>query len=180
MQLDHQAKAMRKVNSRPGSSRPDLTARSPILRRPRVLTFKGLQQAARGEKEAVMYSSTYLSWLKRLLILGVIVAGLTASAAGARIDPGVDGGLRWQWEHQMHSPGTASQYPTSAGLKADGLRWQGIAHVYKQQQSVRASGGSSFDWNDYAIGSGTGLGVALFLAAGLLIGRHQRHRPQPA
>jgi hypothetical protein len=35
-----------------------------------------------------MYSSTYLSWFRRLLILGAVVAGLTASAAGARLDPG--------------------------------------------------------------------------------------------
>jgi hypothetical protein len=35
-----------------------------------------------------MYPSTYLSWFRRLLILGAVVAGLTASAAGARLDPG--------------------------------------------------------------------------------------------
>ena len=35
-----------------------------------------------------MYPSTYLSWFRRLLILGGVVAGLTASAAGARVDPG--------------------------------------------------------------------------------------------
>jgi hypothetical protein len=35
-----------------------------------------------------MYPSTYLKWFRRLLILGAVVAGLTASAAGARLDPG--------------------------------------------------------------------------------------------
>jgi hypothetical protein len=35
-----------------------------------------------------MYPSTYLNWFRRLLILGAVVAGLTASAAGARLDPG--------------------------------------------------------------------------------------------
>jgi len=38
-------------------------------------------------------------------------AGLTVSAAGAQINPGVYGGLRWQWEHHMQSPGTAYKPP---------------------------------------------------------------------
>ena len=218
-----------------------------------------------------MFSSTYLSWFRRLLILGAVAAGLTASAAGARLDPGtppdvrdvasslaatpativsrppdvrdvaisvntaypdaferyaaahrygsgltsatspVDRiivqeqgrqrdlglfslglsasttkaeGLRAQgiaptWEHQLHSPAAASQYPTPAGLKADGLRWQGIARVY-EQQSVPVSGGSDFAWDDWAIGVGAGLGLALLLGIGLVIGRQQRHRVQPA
>jgi hypothetical protein len=237
-----------------------------------------------------MYRSTYLSWFRRLLILGAVVAGLTASAAGARLDPGTPpdvrdvasalnaavpdvfereaaahpygrglasarspidriiaqeqgrqhdlalfslgfsapttssdvlstppdvqdamtalhstpeglkaDGLRLQgiartysqlqspdtasqssspiWEHQLHSPATASQYPTPAGLKADGLRYQGIARVYEQLQS---SGGSDFAWDDWAIGVGAGLGLALLLGIGLMVGRQQRHRVQPA
>jgi len=217
-----------------------------------------------------MYSSSYLKWFRRLLILGALVAGLTASAAGARLDPGtppdvrdvasalsativsrppdvrdaatsvsaaspdvleryaaahrygsglssatspspVDrivaqeqgrqhdlglfslgfsastmkaDGLRPQgvaptWEHQLHSPAPASQYPTPAGLKADGLRLRGIARVY-EQQSVPVSGGSDFAWDDWAIGVGAGLGLALLLGVGLMVGRQQRHRVQPA
>jgi hypothetical protein len=272
-------------------------------------------QAAQ-EKEAKMYRSTYLSWFRRLLILGAVVAGLTASAAGARLDPGTPpdvrdvasalsttpativsrppdvldaatsvnaaapdvfereaaahpygrglapatspidriiaqeqgrqhdlalfslgfsapttssdflstppdvqdamtalhstpeglkaDSLRWQgiartysqlqspdtasqstspiWEHQLHSPVTASQYPTPAGLKADGLRYQGIAQVYEQLQSDKApvSGGSDFAWGDWAIGVGAGIGMALLLGIGLMVGRQQRHRVQPA
>jgi hypothetical protein len=33
-----------------------------------------------------------------------------------------------------------------------------------------------FDWSDWAIGIGTGLGLALILGGGLLMGRHLRHR----
>jgi len=209
-----------------------------------------------------MYPSTYLSWFRRLLILGAVVAGLTASAAGARLDPGTppdvsdvasalstpasmvsrppdvhdaatsmnvpapdvferyagahpygsglssatpvsriidqeqgrqrDLGLLSlgfsasttstspTWEHQLHSP-TASHYPTPAGLKADGLRNQGIARVYEQLPSnVPVSGGSDFAWSDWAIGVGAGIGIALLLGVGLVIGRQQRHRVQPA
>ena len=198
-----------------------------------------------------MYSSTYLSCFRRLLILGAVVAGLTASAAGARVDPGpppdvgdvasslsatrativsrapdvrdaatsVDTAYRdaferyaaahrygsgpssvtspvdriivqeqsrqraqaiaSTWEHQLHSPAAASQYPTAAGLKAEGLRLQGIARVY-EQQSLPVSGGSDFAWDDWAIGVGVGLGLVLLLGVGLVIGRQQRHRVQPA
>ena len=194
-----------------------------------------------------MYLSSYLSWFRRLLILGAVVAGLTASAAGARLDPGTgvsdvgsalstsasirglssatpvsriidqeegrqrDLGLfslgfssasttiSPTWEHQLHSPFTASQYPPPAGLKADGLRYQGIARVYEQLQSDKAvrpdrpgplgvgeptsvpvSGGSGFAWDDWAIGVGAGIGLALLLGVGLVVGRQKRHRVQPA
>ena len=216
-----------------------------------------------------MYPSTYLNWFRRLLILGAVVAGLTASAAGARLDPGTPpdaaapdvferyaaahpygsglssatpvsriiaqeqgrqrdlglstppevqdammalhttpeglkaDGMRLQgiartymqlqsqdtgsqstyptWAHQLHSPVTVSQYPTAAGLKADGLRYQGIARVYAQLQSnVPDSGGSDFGWSDWAIGVGAGIGIALLLGIGLMVGRKQHHRVQPA
>jgi len=127
-----------------------------------------------------MDSSAYLSWFRRLVVLGAVVAGLTASAAGARVDPGPSPSAKpaATWEHQLHSPGT-SQYPTAAGLKADGLRWQGIARVY-EQQSVPASGDSDFALSDWAIGVGAGLGLVLVFGVGLVVGRQQRHRVQPA
>ena len=199
-----------------------------------------------------MYSSTYLNWFRRLLILGAAVAGLTASAAGAGINSrppdvsDVASGLamtstsvsrppdvrdaatslstaipdalgRYVTAHPygydsssselVSSPpdvqdAAAALHTTPEGLKADGLRWQGIAQVYQQQQSaaapalrpddragplgvgeptsVPASGGSGFDWSDWAIGIGTGLGLALLLGVGLMVGRQQRNRVQPA
>jgi hypothetical protein len=38
------------------------------------------------------------------------------------------------------------------------------------------NGSGGFDWSDWAIGIGTGLGLALLLGGGLLIGRQLRHR----
>jgi hypothetical protein len=219
-----------------------------------------------------MYSSTYLNWFRRLLILGAVVAGLAASAAGAGIDsrppdvsdvasglfatqativsrppdvqdaadvqaaaaalhtmvagPEAAGlqGIARTWEHELHSPATSSQYPTPAGLKADGLRYQGIAPTWEQAMaqhptpalspgdridlivsqergqaqstlvsrppdvseaaqvaaSVSTVHGNGFAWDDWAIGIGTGLGLALLLGGGIMVGRHQRHRVQPA
>jgi hypothetical protein len=125
-------------------------------------------------------------------------SALRSTPAGLKAD-----GLRLQgrsgtWEHQLHSPATASQYPTLTGLKADALRWQAIARVEQQSdQAVRPddrpgplgvgeptpvaiSGGPGFDYDDWAIGIGTGLGLALLLGVGFMIGRQQRHRVQPA
>jgi hypothetical protein len=257
-----------------------------------------------------MYSSTYLNWFRRLLILGAVVAGLTASAAGARLDPGTPpdvsdvasglstasfvssppdvqdaaasanaatpdvferyatahpygsglsqarltgrelypslvervtaqeqggstpasssfvsrppdvqdaaaalystpeglkaDGLRWQGiarayelvngepasqleRHYQHEDALyqlserAASFPTPQGLRADGLRYQRMAQVYKGMESAPVSGGgSSFSWNDWAIGIGTGIGLALLLGAGLLVGRQHRQRVQPA
>jgi hypothetical protein len=187
-----------------------------------------------------MYRSTYHSWFRRLLILGAVVAGLTASAAGARVDPGTPPDVRdvasalkaaapdvFEREAAAHpygrglasatspidriiaqeqgrqhdlalfslgfsAPTTSSDFlstppdvqdamtalhSTPEGLKADGLRYQGIARVYEQLQS---SGGSDFAWDDWAIGVGAGVGLALLLGIGLIVGRQQRHRVQPA
>ena len=176
-----------------------------------------------------MYSSTYLKWFRRLLILGAVVAGFTASTAGARLEPGTPPDVsdvafrlsaapatdvarppdvrdaagqvttatanvleRYASSHPYGFAPTSSQivssppdvqdaasalHVTAQGVKADGLRWQGIAQAYQQAGTSVESGG--FDWNNYVIGIGSGLGLIL-LAAGLAMGtRLQRsHRVQ--
>ena len=42
--------------------------------------------------------------------------------------------------------------------------------------NARPTVSTGFDWSDWAIGIGTGLGLALILGGGLLMGRHLRHR----
>jgi hypothetical protein len=131
-----------------------------------------------------MDSSTYLKWFRRLLILGAVVAGFTASTAGARLDPGTPPDVsdvafklsvapatdvarppdvldaagqattapadvfeRYVSAHPYGLAQTSSQIVSrppdvqdvasalqvpSQGLKADGLRWQGIAQAYQQ------------------------------------------------
>ena len=73
-----------------------------------------------------------LNWFKRLIVLGAVVAAASAStaAAGVMIDAG----------------GPVVQGPTPLGLKADGMRLQGMAEVYKSlsnaptAQGLRADG----------------------------------------
>ena len=99
-----------------------------------------------------MKGSNYLIWFRRLVVLGAVVAGLTASAAGAvpMLDPQATpanpvvanttplglraDGLRWQAIAKQYQQGrqTPVGLPTAAGIRADGLRWQGIAKAYQQ------------------------------------------------
>jgi hypothetical protein len=177
----------------------------------------------------------------RLVVLGAVVAGVTASAAVAIpvVDPQDTGTTnlsapasrppdiqdamtaRHAAAAKLNS-GSTALHTTPAGLKADGLRWQGIAQVYQQKQAVpdvveryaatHSGGGrlvvpeslaprppdvsdaalaarygstatnqsSGFDWNDWAIGIGTGIGLALLLGAAFLMGRQLRHPVQTA
>ena len=91
----------------------------------------------------------------RLLVLGAVVAGVTASAAVAIpvVDPQDNGTAnlaapvsrppdvqdamtaRHAAAARLNSD-SAARHTTPAGLKADGLRWQGIAQVYQQKQAV--------------------------------------------
>jgi hypothetical protein len=178
-----------------------------------------------------MQHSSYLTWFRRLLVLGAVVAGLTASAAMAVpvVDP-QDGGTADVAAPVSRPPdiqdaAAALHAPTAAGLKADGLRWQGIAQAYQGLQatpdvveryaathefggrlavpSIASSAASrppdvadtalavrygetttvqanGFDWSDWAIGIGSGLGLALILGAAVLMGRQLRHPVQTA
>jgi hypothetical protein len=202
-----------------------------------------------------MKSLSYLRWFRRMLILGAVVAGATASVAGAYV-PQPDGtspapvsfaaptrppdvqdamtalhstpaglkadGLRWQGMAQTYKEvQSAGNYPTQLGLKAEGMRLQGIAQVYQQTQAVPdvferfaavhpngAAVSSSavsrarppdisdaalavqygsvtpstagFSWRDWAIGIGSGLGLALLIGACFVMTRQLRHRVQTA
>jgi hypothetical protein len=92
-----------------------------------------------------MQFPTSLKWFRRLIVLGAVVAAATAStaAAGVMIDAGapvnVQGptplglkaeGMRLQGMAQVYQ--SLSNAPTAQGLKADGLRLTGIAQVYQQ------------------------------------------------
>ena len=131
-------------------------------------------------------------------------SALHVTAQGLQAD-----GLRWNGvahAYMQLEPGQAVvQSTTPEGLRADGLRWQGLARSYQQGATsdpvnrilaqerglhvdqgsfataahIKVADSGGFDWNDYAIGIGSGMGLIL-LAAGLTMGiRLQRgHRVQ--
>jgi hypothetical protein len=88
------------------------------------------------------------------------------------------------FEHEDATYGSRAPDAPTVGRGQPLPRYYGSTSPYAAQElsasAVSTGNSNSFDWNDYAIGIATGLGVALVLAAALLVGRHQRHRPQPA
>lgn len=79
-------------------------------------------------------TSNYFNWFRRLLILGAVVAtGAFASTAGAM--PQDAATTNSATADVVRPPdvqdSATALYTTSAGLKADGLRWQGIAKRYE-------------------------------------------------
>ena len=89
-----------------------------------------------------MRHSNPLTRFGRLLVLGAVVAGVTASAAVAIpvVDPQDTGtapvAAPVSRPPDVQDTATALYAPTAAGLKADGLRLQGIAQVYGQLQAA--------------------------------------------
>jgi hypothetical protein len=76
-----------------------------------------------------MKRSNYLIWFRRLVVLGAVVAGVTASSAGAvpMLDP------------QNTPADPVLSHTTPLGLRADGLRWQAIANAYQQSRQADVS-----------------------------------------
>jgi hypothetical protein len=108
-----------------GKSGP-LVALLPIFKQSLVLVVKGQHEAAQGDRRRTMKGSNYLNWFRRLLVLGAVVAGVTASSAAAipMLDP------------QSSPAPSASSHTTPLGVRADGLRWQAIAKAYQQSPQV--------------------------------------------
>jgi hypothetical protein len=90
-------------------------------------------QGGRQTKEATMTTSTHLIRITRLLVLCAVVAGTAASVAGAYDAGPMSYGERWRRVDQNYRSVGTSNIPTPSGLKADGLRLQAMAQVYKQQ-----------------------------------------------
>jgi hypothetical protein len=73
-------------------------------------------------------------------------------------------------------------YGSQAAAVPDVLERYAAAHPYGAGLTPAAtpSQSSGFDWGDYAIGIGTGVGFILLLVAGLAFGSQHRRRMQPA
>jgi hypothetical protein len=73
--------------------------------------------------------TNHLIWFRRLVVLGAVVGGVTASAAGAvpMLDP------------QDTPADPVVSHTTPLGLRADGLRLQAIAKAYQQNGKTDVS-----------------------------------------
>ncbi len=178
-----------------------------------------------------MTKSTSLIWFRRLLVLVAVVAGATASAAGAAgRPPAVQDAATTNLAALISPPDVRDAASESAVAVADAFERFVAAHPFGKGLSSALGEGlssaqsaqvsrppdirdtalalgsqstgvgrppdvddtalavrygsvvhtSGFDWADWAIGTGSGVGLAIFLAAGLLMGRQLRHRMQTA
>jgi hypothetical protein len=103
------------------------------------------------------------------LAVGTATASSTAgsTALGLKAD-----GLRLQAAARFYENRQAASYYTPEALKAQALRWKGIAATYKPV--VVSTSGSSFDWRDAGIGAGAGVGILLGLMLLVVAGRRVR------
>jgi hypothetical protein len=81
-------------------------------------------------------------------------------------------GLRLQAAARFYENRPAASYYTPEALKAQALRWQGIAATYKPV--VASTAGSSFDWHDAGIGAGVGVVALLGFTSLVVAGRRVR------
>jgi hypothetical protein len=68
----------------------------------------------------------------------------------------------------------AASFPTPQGLRADGLRWQGIARAYELVNGERLAStgtGNGFDWGTAGIGFATAIVAMLLAGAGAIARR---------
>lgn len=172
-----------------------------------------------------MKSTTYLTWFKRLLVLGAVVGiGALASSAGAvgrppdvqdaaatLHSPPADVVERYAATHQSGS-GTQSRlvsrppdvqdvassmnaaapdvierfvavHPYDLGLPSGATDVTRPPDISDTALAVRYGSivqSKGFDWGDWAIGIGSGMGLALLLGAVLLMGRQLRRGVQTA
>ncbi len=110
---------------------------------------------------------------RRVVGLGFVIAAIasaTAQAGGTTPQGLRADGLRLQGIAQAYG---AKEGSTPAGVRADGLRWNAIAQAYRSQTRV-APVSKKFDWGDAGIGVAGGLGFAVIAVAAIVFTRHLR------
>ena len=111
-----------------------------------------------------MKISTHIIRLGRTLALAAFVAGAAVPVALAG-HPGSAAPLTKSSRNTVldgRSPDTVD-----AGL---------LAHT----QVVEVVSSSNFDWGDFGVGAGSGIGLILLFGGGLVLAYQRRHRPQAA
>ena len=151
-----------------------------------------------------MHTSTTLTRFRRLLVVGAVVAGAIVPAATAvGRPPDVQDTASAALLAQLSPPDVRDAAAGSSVIVPDVIERYASAHPYGsgllQQVSVprppdvadaalTAQYGSAsiststggFNWGDWAIGIGSGIGMALILGAGLVTSRQVRQRVRTA
>jgi hypothetical protein len=138
-----------------------------------------------------MKYSTYRSRFVLAVASGAVAAGIAASPVGANVV--IDPGANLQGTPSAVNVGRppdisdvaaasdASDDVMARHYRHEDALYDGSTFAASLNTATASSSTSSaFDWSDYAIGLGSGIGLVAFLAGGLVIGRQVRHRVQTA
>jgi hypothetical protein len=149
-----------------------------------------------------MHSTTHLIRLARTLAVAAVVAGAAVSAAQAGTGP-LDRGTPDTRDaaqtavSQAALPDVIERYAaahpygqTRAPAEVIASHFKHEDALYRAQDSasglprsataIQPGASDGFDWSDYGVGIGTGIGLVLLFAGGLAGARQRRHRMQAA
>jgi len=138
-----------------------------------------------------MQSSTRLARLRRLILIGAVVAGIAVPAAVASYNgspPDVRDAAAAAAAADSQIPDVLERYaaahPYGAGQSTESTPVSRPPDVsdaaVTARNAVLSAQSSGFNWGDWAIGIGSGIGLALLIGAGVAMGLQRRHRPQTA
>jgi hypothetical protein len=146
-----------------------------------------------------MSKSTSIIRLRRLLLVGAIVAGIAVPAAAAvGRPPDVQDAANAALAGQISPPDVRDAALETTVVVPDAFERYAAAHPYgvdladdsstlvsrppditdavlAAQYGSASQPSTGFDWGDWAIGIGSGTGLMLLLGAGLVAGRQFRH-----
>jgi hypothetical protein len=144
----------------------------------------------------MMNTSMFLRRLSRLLIVGAVIAGATASVAGAvGRPPDVSDAATanatvpdvFERYAADHPYGTGVSPPQQVGVPfytperfAAHFNHEDLLYTPRPSLPATPAGSLSqgFDWSDWAIGLGSGIALILALGGALAVARQWLHRPQ--
>jgi hypothetical protein len=130
-----------------------------------------------------MFESTSLTRFRRLLVVAGIVAGVAVPAAGAVSRP-----------PDVRDAATTTALPDVFERYAAAHPYGGLSEstvtlsrppdvvdaALAVQYGATVPAGSGFQWDDWAIGIGSGLGLVVLCGVAFLTSRQLRHRVQTA
>jgi hypothetical protein len=111
-----------------------------------------------------------------LAVFAFMSAGISvAQGAPQGLTPASQIARHFQHEDALYQLSErAASFPTPQGLRADGLRWQGIARAYELVNGERLAStgtGNGFDWGTAGIGFATAIVAMLLAGAGAIARR---------
>jgi hypothetical protein len=139
-------------------------------------------------------TTSHLSRITRTLVVAAVLVGAIATAASAAVSRPPDvrdaaASVAWQSAAPDVLERFAAAHPYGAGVsngkpaptRATAVgRPPDVADAARAAHTISLGSPDGFDWGDFGIGIGTGVGLILFLGGALVARRQHRHQVQTA